>query len=202
MKWQWIVDLTSEELKREMRAALDFHQKPAPGTVIGVHMVDAARKALGETQGVINAVVETIPCLPDPVAVMTGCTVGNKYLWLMESGRYALCLYDRDSKKGIRVSIDHNKLNSEKTPHLEAFFTNRNPHLITKRNERQEEIIREFFRLDFSIFRIEEVTVNLPTKPPLKDTAYCENCTEYFKTLEKEDTCPECSELHIYKKSV
>ncbi|MBI4773190.1 MAG: formylmethanofuran dehydrogenase subunit E family protein [Deltaproteobacteria bacterium] len=86
-----------------------FHGSVAPGILIGGLMIDLAQELVGDSI-LYNAVVETPYCLPDAVQIFTPCTMGNNWLKVVDYGRFAVTLYNKDSGKGIRVWVDLNKL--------------------------------------------------------------------------------------------
>jgi len=86
-----------------------FHGSLAPGLVIGGFMVDLALKNLPEGE-FFDAVCETSVCLPDAVQLLTPCTIGNGWLTVLNFGRFALSLYEKNSGQGVRVYLDMEKL--------------------------------------------------------------------------------------------
>jgi len=101
-----------------------FHGNVAPGLILGGFMVDLALRRI--PRGVLfNAVCETPACLPDAVQLLTPCTVGNGWLKVINLGRYALSLYDKDSGDGVRVFLDPRKLKS--WPEVETWLVKLKP---------------------------------------------------------------------------
>ena len=86
-----------------------FHGSVAPGILIGGLMIDLAQELIGDSV-LYNVVAETPYCLPDAVQIFTPCTVGNNWLKVVDYGRYAVTLYNKDSGAGIRVWVDLNRL--------------------------------------------------------------------------------------------
>lgn len=96
-----------------------FHGHVAPGLLMGGVMVDTAIKQLpGDI--LFDAICETRNCLPDAVQLLTPCTVGNGWLKILNFGRFAICLYDKQSGEGFRVFLDHEKLTS--WPTIQEWF--------------------------------------------------------------------------------
>ena len=96
-----------------------FHGNVAPGLILGGFMVDLAMRRI--PRGVLfDALSETPACLPDAIQLLTPCTVGNGWLKVINLGRYALSLYDKDSGDGVRVFLDPRKLTS--WPEVEAWL--------------------------------------------------------------------------------
>ncbi|MDP2645549.1 MAG: FmdE family protein [Desulfobacterales bacterium] len=85
-----------------------FHGWTAPGLLLGVFMVDRARKLIGPAVEA-DAVVETFHCLPDAVQLFTPCTLGNGWLKVLDWDKFALSLYDRRTLRGYRVWLDLKK---------------------------------------------------------------------------------------------
>jgi formylmethanofuran dehydrogenase subunit E len=101
-----ICSYTFEEYVERVRS---FHGFVAPGVVIGGFMVDLAYQHLPE-DGLFNAISETAKCLPDAIQLLTSCTIGNGWLTVINMGRYAMTLYDKDQGVGIRVFLDQERL--------------------------------------------------------------------------------------------
>ena len=181
----------------------EFHGAMAPGAVIGAYMVDYARELLGQTKGKLNAVAETRHCLIDAVQVMTSCTMGNKYLWLVDYGRFALTLYDRDTKQGIRVFIDMRKITDEEYPELYAFFLRkRGPRILDDMKLREignTKVIDEIHRAKRDILSYQEVEVKFPRKPGMLPSVACKKCGEPFLS-DDADTCMACGGKGYYTK--
>ena len=76
-----------------------FHGNVAPGMLIGGIMVDAALERI-KKETLHDAVCETHSCLPDAIQLLTPCTVGNGWLHIVDLGRFALTLYEKDSGRG------------------------------------------------------------------------------------------------------
>jgi formylmethanofuran dehydrogenase subunit E len=96
-----------------------FHGFAAVGVIIGGFMVDLAYKHLPR-EGLFDALCETPKCLPDAIQLLTPCTLGNGWLTVVNIGRYALTLYDKETGEGIRVFIDPVKL--EEWPEIKNWF--------------------------------------------------------------------------------
>ena len=99
--------------KTFLQHALDFHGLTAPGILIGKYMIEKA-KADFSPDTPFHVIVETSKGLPDAVQILTGCTIGNGGLKLVNLGRYALSLYKLLDGKGIRVYLDPGKLDHYK----------------------------------------------------------------------------------------
>ena len=59
-------------------------------------------------------------CLPDAIQLLTPCTVGNGWLKIINLGRFALSLYDKDQGNGFRVFLDPEKLDN--WPEIKNWF--------------------------------------------------------------------------------
>jgi formylmethanofuran dehydrogenase subunit E len=66
-----------------------FHGIAAPGVIIGGFMVDLASGSL-RRNALHNVICETAKCLPDAVQLLTPCSIGNRWLKIIDVGRYAL----------------------------------------------------------------------------------------------------------------
>jgi formylmethanofuran dehydrogenase subunit E len=89
--------------------AESFHGYAAPGLILGGFMVDLAQRNL--PPGILfDALCETSHCLPDAIQLLTPCTTGNGWLRVIDLGRFALSLYDKEEGSGIRVFLDPEKL--------------------------------------------------------------------------------------------
>jgi formylmethanofuran dehydrogenase subunit E len=99
------------DIKEYLHLVQSFHGHVAPGVVIGGFMVHLAKSNIPE--GVLfNAICETPVCLPDAIQLLTPCTVGNGWVKIINLGRFALSLYDKDQGNGFRVFIDPKKLDN------------------------------------------------------------------------------------------
>lgn len=185
-----------ERLKPAIDKILAFHIKNAPGVIMGVYMVDYAYELIdtiypNRDSYTLNALCETRVCLIDSIQVMTGCTVGNKYLRLdaLDIGRYALILYNRDTGCGFRVYIDINKIDKDKYPQLYAFFNKSRDYKSASRKKLSQDTINEFYLAERSVLSYQKVKVNLPAKDDVVAAAICASCGESF--LVSTDTAPD-----------
>jgi len=86
-----------------------FHGFPAPGVLVGGIMVNLALQNLPEGD-LFDAICETPKCLPDAIQLLTPSTVGNGWMRVLNFGRYALTLYEKNDGAGVRVFVDPAKL--------------------------------------------------------------------------------------------
>ena len=94
--------------KAFLKEASKFHSALSPGLLLGGIMTDWAMELL-EANADTGAVVETKSALPDAVQLLTGCTIGNGRLLVLEWGKLALSLYDRTRAAGYRIWLDPKK---------------------------------------------------------------------------------------------
>ena len=186
-----------------------FHKRDAPGIIIGCYMVDYAMELLGPCGDKLNAVVETDYCLPDALQIMTGCTAGNKYLRIRDDlGRYALSLYDRKKKEGVRVFIDLGKIKDRGLEALYNFHTRkRDPRVHSDPDFRKESgkaVVAEFLGAGREVLSYQRIRVNLPSKPEIYPAAVCSSCKESFitKNASPQGLCPYCSSKDEYYTAV
>ncbi len=166
-----------------------FHGSIAPGIIAGGIMVDIARMQLPEGD-FFDVVCETAHCLPDAVQLLTPCTIGNRWLKIVDTGRYALSFYNKYTGDGIRVYLDANKLSG--WPAIRAWFLKEKP----KKEQDLNSILDEFRRAGTDIYSTGKVKVKSPylTAPGKKHSAIalCPSCGEAFRTVLGQ-ICPACS---------
>jgi len=184
--------------------AAAFHGKRAPGMVIGIAMVAACKERLGEVKDKVNAICESVLCLSDVVQLMTGCTLGNRYLNTFDKlGRFALTLYDRADGRGVRGSVDMDKISEQQTPELYRFFSRtRSPEVKSggeARRKSGEQVIKEFLLVRDQVIKLEDVHLIKYGKDVMLPAARCKTCGESFLLQKDEEECGVCSgEMRYY----
>src|SRR5208337_4410957 len=92
-------DILSHTFEEYAAMVESFHGYAAPGVLIGGFMVDLAYRSL-PSNGLYNVICETAKCLPDAVQLLTPCSIGNRWLKIINVGRYALTFYDKHKGPG------------------------------------------------------------------------------------------------------
>jgi formylmethanofuran dehydrogenase subunit E len=169
-----------------------FHGRVAPGMVAGGFMIDLARRNLPE--GIFfDAISETTSCLPDSIQLLTPCTIGNGWLRVIDTGRFALTLFEKYGGAGVRVSLDVQKLDG--WPEARSWFLKLTP----KSEQDTERLLAELQEAGSGIYRVEHVHVApeyLGTQKK-KRIRLCKRCREPFRS-DTEDTCPFCTGERAY----
>jgi formylmethanofuran dehydrogenase subunit E len=83
-----------------------FHGHSCPGLAIGYRMAKAALSFLSGARSVdeeLVAIVENNACGVDALQYLSGCTFGKGNLIFKDYGKHVYTLYDRTSKRGVRV---------------------------------------------------------------------------------------------------
>ncbi|MCK5684918.1 hypothetical protein KAJ27_12385 [bacterium] len=183
----------STKTAERIRETLNFHKKTAPGIYLAVIMLELAEKKFNIKEK-SNYVMETHFCIPDPIQILKGATLGNRYIrHEIQSGRFAFTVFNRDTKKGLRVYVDSKKIDREKMPYFyEFYFRCRDLSSLT-REEHNKFVIEEIKKLGENMISSQEVMVNLDEKEPMKRTDLCTKCGEVFLlNYEDQKICGEC----------
>jgi formylmethanofuran dehydrogenase subunit E len=138
-------------------------------------MVSVARRNLPENI-LFDAVSETDKCLPDAIQMLTPCTIGNGWMRIINSGRFALSLYDKTNGDGFRVAVDPEKLKAYPTLN-DWFFV-----LKPKREQSKARILAGFERHGEDILKVSRVKVNIASLDSIYegDYAVCRGCGESY----------------------
>jgi len=161
--------------QKALERAARFHGYPAPGVMAGCVMVDMALRRLPHG-GLYDAICETGKCLPDAVQLLTPCTIGNGWLRIIDLGRFAVCLYDKSTGKGIRVSLDARMVAN--FHQVQTWFLK----LAPKQNQNSDLLLSEIQGAGEKLYSIHEVRV-LPRflkKLPTGTRAICPTCNEVY----------------------
>ena len=197
--------MTNEEILKWYEIACAFHTKRAPGLAIGVAMVDLCRTRLGPVKEKLNAISESPACLCDVIQLMTGCTMGNRYVKAYgELGRFALTLYDRADGRGVRACIDLDKISATETPELHKFFLRQRSEAVKAGGEERlksgELVVKEFLKVRDQIIALQDVYIEKFGKSEMLPAALCKTCHESFLRQGSEENCANCrGELKYYR---
>ncbi len=163
-----------------------FHGQLAPGLVIGGFLVDLALKNL-PAGDLFDAICETPVCLPDAVQLLTPCTIGNGWVKIVDTGRFAVTLYAKESGKGVRVYLDTAKLKA--WPEIYSWFFK----LKTKKEQDKDLLFAQILEAGPQILSIQPVQVRPEYLAPRKlgPTAVCPACGEGYPRKHGE-TCLAC----------
>jgi formylmethanofuran dehydrogenase subunit E len=171
----------------------EFHGYRSPGILIGARMIEKALHALGDTP-YLNVVSETVVCLPDAVQLLSGCTMGNGFLQILDWGKFALTAYDRATLEGARVWLNPDALT--RYPFIRAWFE-RTPRGPSK--PPFEALAAEILSAEGDLLPLKRVLLKKPLKneKPVPTRA-CPGCGEYYPN-HFGDRCPACGGKAYYR---
>ncbi len=183
---QYTVDEYVEKL-------IAFHGNFAPGLLIGGFMVDAAVRRMTAYE-FFDAICEATSCLPDAVQLLTPCTVGNGWLKIVNTGRFAIALYEKRSGEGVRVGVDPNKL--DRYPEIRNWFMR----LVSKHDQDKNALLNEIKQAGRDILFAKPIKVSsgLRAKKPGAPVALCAACGEAYPK-NGSTLCPACQGMDIYE---
>ncbi len=154
--------------------AEEFHGHVSPGVVTGGFLVDAAWRLLGDTP-YLNVVVETVVCLPDAVQMLTPCTLGNGFMQVLDWGKFAITLYDRESLKGFRAWVDRERVSQ--IPEIAGWFLRGAGGVVLPKDE----VVRFIGQHGPALVRVAPVRLKGSLKPTAKvATGPCPQCGESY----------------------
>jgi len=193
--------LPSEDFNK----CVEFHGHVCPGLAIGFQ----AARILMERLGVRKApdeelvtVVETDACGADAIQVMTGCTFGKGNFIFKSYGKHAFSLVDRKRRRGLRVCLRPDRFKadseffslSEKVQKDEA-----SPMQLERFRQLQQERTKKILDADpESLFKIEEISSDIPPKARIIESGICDFCGEPTKMdlllqMDGKKSCIPCS---------
>ena len=178
------------ELLSQIEKVVPFHGFLTSGALIGIQMLNIARRELDVQDGErIYVTCETKSCMPDPFQILAGATIGNNGLKIMNWGKMAVTVNKQapegaSSIKGIRILLD-----SEKTkdyPKLHAWFLNTEKfsHL---------EIVPILLAAGEKVYSWKFVDLEVPVRNK-KRIQCCKKCGEMFIQHDDELLCGGCTE--------
>jgi len=116
-------------------------------------MIDLAFKHLPK-DGLFDAICETSTCLPDAIQLLTPCSIGNRWLKVINMGRFAITLYEKYQGEGIRVFLDPTKI--EAWPEIKSWFFKLKP----KKEQDSQLLMEQIREAGANICSIQQVKVN------------------------------------------
>jgi len=165
--------------------AESFHGYAAPGVILGGVMVELAYQNLPD-KGLFDAVAETQRCLPDSIQLLTPCTIGNGWLRVIDSGRFALTMYDKQTGDGVRVFVDASKI--EPWEHIKNWFFK----LRSKSETSNKQILKQIEEAGVSLFGTQKVKVDLEKmKKESRKFSVCPVCREAYPSSQG-NSCLNC----------
>jgi len=170
-----------------VQLVISFHGAAAPGLLIGGFIVDLALKNLPEGE-FFDAICETPVCLPDSVQLLTPCTIGNGWLTVLNFGKFAVTLYDKNSGNGVRVYLNMEKLKN--WSEVNSWYLK----LKTKKEQNYDLLmnqIKEAGHAMLSVQRVKVVPENV-TRKKMGPSAVCPVCGECYP-VKHGDKCKSCN---------
>ena len=178
-----------------LRRTENLHGYAAPGVLAGGYLVARAKRLL-PPDSLFEVVCETSKCLPDAVQLLTVCSIGSGRLWIRDSGRYAVTLFDKYTLEGIRSSIDLEQL--EKFPEYEAWFLKKKP----KKEQDSELLMSQIAQAGESVCAVRRVTVDKSSlaRIAMGPVKVCPLCQEAFPGKDG-NICSDCRRETAYLKT-
>ncbi len=174
----------NEDILKKLEA---FHGALVPGLIIGAYMVELAYDMLGDAD-LVDAAVESKKCIADSVQIMTGCTLGNGWLTVYDWGIFAITLFDKRGKDGVRVHLDTKKMPKESLTY-KWFFRK-----VGKGSH--DEVNKELLVFKKSILTYEFVKVNIKKEKSAKIMT-CVKCAYPFP-YDGSAECKSCRQGSYY----
>ena len=174
--------------KNDFARCVQFHGHTCPGLAIGFQAAVTLMKRLGVRKAPdeeLLAMVETDACGADAIQVITGCTFGKGNFIFQNYGKHAFSLMDRGKRKGIRACLLPNAFKSDpeylslskKVQGDEASEDE-----IVRFRQLQQDRVQKILNADpESLFKIEEISRDIPAKARIMESGICDLCGELTK---------------------
>lgn len=169
--------MIAQRLDEAIKKAIEFHNFPSPGVVLGVIMFEYALEELLERFGKakkLGAMVETWLCLPDGVKIGSRELYGRCQMKVVDFGKMAVTVFDRDSGKGVRVTLDPTK--TPKFKRIHTWFM-RLPRPQMSKRKRYELIGEEILRARRAVLTATPVQLR-PERKKKEPVVFCPACGE------------------------
>ena len=178
------------ELRSQLEKVVPFHGFLTTGALIGIQMLNIARRVLDVQDGErIYVTCETKSCMPDPFQILAGATIGNNGLKINNLGKMAVTVNKQAPEgvsgvKGVRIILDTEK--TKDYPKLHAWFLNTEklPH---------EEVVPILLAAGEKVYSWKPVDLEIPVRMK-KRIQCCKNCGEMFIQHDNELLCGGCTE--------
>jgi formylmethanofuran dehydrogenase subunit E len=178
------------KLLSQIEKVIPFHGFLTSGALIGIQMLNIARRELDIRDGErIYVTCETKSCMPDPFQILAGATIGNNGLKIITFGKMAVTINKQapegaNNVKGIRIILDPDK--TKDYPKLHAWFLNTEklPHV---------EVVPILLEAGEKVYSWKFVDVEVPVRKK-KQIQCCESCGEMFIQHDNELLCGDCKE--------
>jgi formylmethanofuran dehydrogenase subunit E len=190
------------------RKCADFHGHVCPGLALGFQAAQILMKRLGVRKAPdeeLLAIVETDACGADAIQVMTGCTFGKGNFVFKNYGKHAFSLLDRKKGRGIRaclrpgtLDIDPRQISLSEKIRKEGASAEE----IAQFRQIQDERTRTILQADSeSLFKVEEISPDIPPKATIMDSGRCDFCGEptkidLLRKMNGKRLCIPCSKRH------
>jgi len=190
---------------KDFRRCVQFHGHTCPGLAIGFQAARTLMKRLDVRKSPdeeLLAIVETDACGADAIQVMTGCTFGKGNLIFKNYGKHAFSLVDRKRGKAMRVCLrpdafrtDPQNLSlSEKVQNDKASRRE-----LAQFRQLQQKRTRQILDASAeSLFKIEEISPDIPPKAKIMESRICDLCGEPTKIdlllkMKRKKVCIPCA---------
>ncbi len=201
--------MTAEEIlwSEDFKKCVDFHGHICPGVTIGFQAAWVLMDRLGVQKAPdeeLVAIVENDSCSADAIQVMTGCTFGKGNFIFKNYGKQAFSLIDRKREKAVRVCLLPRALEGD-PERLSLFEKVRTEKASPEEKDRYQQLQQGKIRniLDAtaeSLFKIEEISPEIPPKAMIMESGICDFCGESTKIdllrkINDKKACIPCSDL-------
>ena len=174
--------------KEDFNQCVKFHGHLCPGLAIGFRAAQVLMKRLGVRKAPdeeLVAMVETDACGADAIQVMTGCTFGKGNFIFKNYGKHAFSLIDRKRGTGVRVCLrpDIFKNDAEFLLLFERIQNEEaSPVELERFGQLQMEKTKKILDGDSDfLFKIEEISPDIPAKARVIESGICDLCGEPTK---------------------
>jgi formylmethanofuran dehydrogenase subunit E len=173
---------------RDFTTCVQFHGHTCPGLAIGFQAAMTLMKRLDVRKAPdeeLLAIVETDACGADAIQVMTGCTFGKGNFIFKNYGKHAFSLMDRGKQKGVRACLLPDVFESDPEYFSLSKKVQRDEALAEETGrfrQLQQDRVRKILEADpESLFKIEEISTDIPAKARIMESGICDLCGEPTK---------------------
>lgn len=205
--------IENEDLQNLLEKTGELHGHFCPYVSLGVRAGVIGIKILGvKNTGMeeVLAIVECNNCFTDGVQFVSGCSFGNNGLIFRDIGKTAVTFTRRDGK-GIRISVKFSDdfLKDKYPEHMKLFEK-----VVVKREGTEEEnkkLRKLWAEISFNmlkedaetLFKVEEVDVEVPEYAPIFGNIRCSVCGERImetrgRFKDRKPICLSCASLEDY----